>query len=227
MNEDTKTNNQLAIISSDSDDFGDTDADQRLVQGSIVKFNDNVWSAKDGTDISSKTPLLALSTKTALQRWHQQMPVETIVKRGNEELPDVDELNEQIPESEWEKGIDGAPRPPWVKNRIVYLLDPKDASLFTFISGTVGARIAVDRLQDRVRWMRGLRGTRVVPLVTLGAKTMKTKFGQKMRPEFKIIDWRDLGGVQTTTPAIEHIGKSVEPPSLKEELNDEIPWLGD
>ena len=76
--------------------------------------------------------------------------------------------------------------------------------------------------------MRALRGEKVVPVVTLDAKPMPTKFGQKMRPEFTIIEWRDLGGLQATTvPAIEHLGRPVKPASTEEELDDEVPTFDD
>ena len=224
MTEEPKTENQVTVIPG-GDGFDDADAGDRLIQGTIIKCVDGHWAAKDGTTIPPETRLIALATTTALQHWVDQMPVETIVKRGNEPLPDVKELNAAIPEAEWEEGLDGAPRPPWVKQFVVYLLEPRDASIFTFLNSTTGAAIAVDKLKDRVRWMRALRGEKVVPVVELSAKVMKTKYGQKMRPEFTVLEWRDLGGLPATTavPALEHVGKPVEEPTLAEELNDAIP----
>ena len=60
--------------------------------------------------------------------------------------------------------MDGKPKGPWVLSHIVYLLNSVDASIFTFINSTIGAAIAVDRLKDRVKWMRQLRGEAVVPV---------------------------------------------------------------
>ena len=114
-------------------------------------------------------------------------------------------------------------RPPWVKQNIAYLLDPRDASVFTFINGTVGAAIAVGRLKDKVKMMRALRGERVVPIVELGAAPMKTGYGVKQRPHFIIRDWRNLGGSQAASaPAIEHVSKPVKPVSSEEVFNDSI-----
>jgi hypothetical protein len=208
-------------------------------------------------------------------------PVETIKKTPGVPLPDVEELNAKIPQSEWEMGQDRKPRPPYQHQYLVYLLNPNDASLITYINSTFGALKAVSALKDRVKWMRALRGARVVPIVTLDSKPMPTAFGLKRRPEFTIVQWRDLGDGDgennlsaPTAPvqAIEHkptpvehcakeqapwepakpvepteveppkpshnskgvtkigrpsrmkpIGKPVEPVSLAEELNDEIP----
>ena len=118
---------------------------------------------------------------------------------------------------------------------MVYLLDTSDASIFTFANGTIGARIAWERLVDRVNWMRALRGTAVFPLVTLDSRPMKTKIGTKLRPEFSIADWRDLGS--TGNPAIEStppraiegktaapVGTPVKTPTTTEALDDEIPF---
>jgi hypothetical protein len=220
------------------DDNG-TDAD-RLIQGTIIKCVDGHWHDRDGLGFPPETTLIAMATAEALQRWENQYPVETIVKQPGASLPNLDELNKAIPEDQWEEGING-PRPPWCRQHIVYLIDPEDASLYTFINGTVGAAIAVGRLKDKVKWMRALRGANVCPVVKLDARPMKTKFGQKMRPEFTIVDWRELGGETAPQPAQlsapaenEHAGikkylevtagKKVKPVTTEEDLSDEIPW---
>jgi hypothetical protein len=103
------------------------------------------------------------------------------------------------------------------------LLNPKDASVYTFINSTLGARIAVERLKDRVRMMRVLRGEKVCPIVELGAKPFPTRHGLKIRPDFIIHDWCNLCGPKAASaPAITQISQPVEAVSLKEELDDEI-----
>jgi hypothetical protein len=226
MSEETKT--ELPVksesLSNIADGFDDkSDATERLIQGTIAACVDGVWSAKDGTSLSPGTRYIVLATAEALQRWEGQRPVETILKKPGQALPDVDELNAKIPKKRWEKGQDGEPRAPWVHQYIAYLLNPKDASVYTFINSTVGARIAVERLNDRVRMMRVLRGEKVCPIVELGAKPFKTGHGLKQRPDFIIHDWCKLGGPQAASaPAIEQVIQPVEAVSLKEELDDEI-----
>ena len=105
---------------------------------------------------------------------------------------------------------------------VVYLLDPETATVFTFINNTKGAEIAVERLKHRVKLMRALRGNRVVPVVKLDSKPMPTQFGVKQRPEFTILEWRELGGAPSAVPVIEQIGEPVKPVSLKEEMNDSV-----
>jgi hypothetical protein len=41
--------------------------------------------------------------------------------------------------------------------------------------------------------MRALRGTRVMPVVHLSERPMKTNFGMGRRPHFEIIDWKTPG----------------------------------
>ena len=202
------------------------DTTERLIHGSLLKCVDGRWATQDTPDMTGHQ-LLALATARANQRWQLKEPVDTVVDTGTG-LPDVDELNAKIPRTEWEPGLDGQPRPPWQLQYVVYLLDPADASIYTFINSTVGASIAWDRLVGRVSWMRALRGAAVFPVVTLDSRSMKTKVGSKQRPEFSIVNWRDLGG--TGTPAVENTppraieGKPVKTPTAAEALNDDIPF---
>jgi hypothetical protein len=218
----------LTLVVGD-DGFADGDAGDRLIQGEVIRCVDGHWTDRDKTPIPPDTTLIALSTAEAAQRWEGKLPVETKIKRPGVSLPDVDELNAKIPKKQWEEGLDGQKRAPWVHQYAVYLLDPRDASMFTFINSTVGARIAVERLKDKVKWMRALRGEKVVPIVKLDAKPMPTKKGQKQRPEFTILEWRDFGGLSaaTTVPAIEHLSQPVKPVTTAELMDDEIPTYDD
>jgi hypothetical protein len=224
MSEQTNDENLPAVITDDG--FDDAGAEERLIRGALLRAVDGVWSTRDDTDVPPG--LIALATVEAVQRWEDQKPVETIIKRPGQVLPDVDELNAKIPKKRWETGLDGNPRPPWVLQHGVYLLNPRDASLFTYLNSTAGARIAIRELKDKVAMMRKLRGVNVVPFVELSAKPMRTQFGVKQRPFFKIVDWRDLSGESQTAitspmlPMLE-VGASVKPVSTEEILDDEIP----
>jgi hypothetical protein len=238
-------NQNLPVIPNDFDDAG---TDDRVIQGQLLKCVDGNWSTRDETPLPEV--LLALSTAHFLQCWKEQKVVETI---RDHPLPSIDDLNAQVPQEEWEEGIDGKPRPPWQHAFVVYLLDPKDASVYTYINSTVGARMAYENLKSRVVMMRKMRGTAVHPVVALGKATFQGKFGPKIRPEFVIVDWRELGGdgAPLPAPATPQLpapaavqkekaeksafapkpvkfgevmpGKPVKPPSVSEELNDELP----
>jgi hypothetical protein len=197
----------------------------RLIRGTILRCTDGKWSDTLGGD---PPPLLiALGTTQALQCWKDSKPTDVVMAEKGKPLPDVDELNSQIPESEWEKGLDGKPKAPWVLQHVAYFIDPVSAESYTFINGTFGARLAVEKLQDRVANMQRLRGN-ALPVVKLESKPMKTKFGTKQRPEFTVVEWREIGTNGGEVKAIEHkaVGKPVAQPTVGEELNDEIPpWV--
>jgi hypothetical protein len=213
------------------DGFNDSSSSDRLIQGTILRCVDGHWSTNEGTALSPALELIALGTAEALQMWKNNKPAETIKKEPGVPLPDIKELNAKISQDQWELGLDRKPRAPWVRQQIVYLLDPRDASLYTYINSTFGALKGVLALKDKVRWMRALRGARVVPIVKLDAKPMPTAFGMKQRPEFTIVEWRDLddGAGESnlpppTTPAapvqaiehkpepVEHCAKEQAPP---------------
>jgi hypothetical protein len=170
-------------------------------------------------------------TRAARHRINNEV-VQTICE-DHAELPDVDKLNAAVPQDQWHI-FQGTPQPPWKTEYVVYLLDTSDASLFTFLNYTVGAKIAWENLHNRIKWMGALRGASVLPVVELTSATMKLKKvegAKKLRPEFKVYEdrWISLGGGQGGTPLIgkpapAQIGKPVAPVTAEEELNDEIPY---
>jgi hypothetical protein len=225
----------------------------RLIKGVILKCIDGRW--EDGDGLPPPNEMLVVGKTRALQCWKGGEVLDTIIEQPGEPLSDVDKLNEQIPQQDWEpdKFNPGKLRAPWQLNFVIYLLDPESANTFTFLNTTVGARIAWERLSDKIDWMRKLRGANAFPIVRLENRPMKTKIAgvTKLRPEFTPIDWREFGGsengsagiTQTTAPQIEHkptppleqpsppkkrkktaVGKPVVPPTTAEELKDEIPF---
>jgi hypothetical protein len=197
---------------------------KRLLQGTIARFVDGKWA--DSTGGALPGTLVALGTTEALQCWSDGKPTDTITEHP---LPKVEDLNAQIPEAEWEAGPDGKPRAPWVHQYVAYLFDPVSAETYTYLNSTFGAKIAVQRLAERVETMQRLRGDNALPIVKLESKPMKTKFGTKQRPEFTITEWRRFGtNGGDEIKAIEHkpLGKSIAPPTVSEELDDAIPTFG-
>jgi hypothetical protein len=195
--------------------FTDESGKRRLIQGSLLRCVDGVWTARDET-LDPKDTFLALGTITVLQCWQDSVPTATEWPDERGHLPDVETLNEQIPEDEWEEDMNGAPRPPWVVTHAAYLLRPSDGAKFTFANSTVGASIAVEKLGDKVKSMQLLHGNGIVPTVQLGARPMTTKFGIKQRPSFDIISWVTVDG-SGVRPAM------LEKKPLEEDLNDALP----
>jgi hypothetical protein len=197
---------------------GDED---RIIQGQIIKMIDG-RNTVDGEPFPADKKLIALGTKIAAQRWKDQRPAETIVQKPGGPPIDIDELNAGVPKDQWEAGLNNQPCPPWQLNYVLYLLDPDDGSTFTVLNSTAGMRIAFEHLTDRIKYMRALRGASVVPVIPLGSKVMKTRFGTKMRPEFRVLDWRDLSN-QVSPPETKVLGQPVAPITAKEIIDDDFP----
>src|SRR5262249_10290902 len=146
------------------------------------------WHDTDG--LTPPSPLLVIAINEVLQKW----------KDGKSEiisakpLPDTDELNATILVKEWEIDLNGQPSPPWKYTVVIYFVSPATGECFTYSNSTVGAIIAFNHLKEAVVAMRILRGSRVLPLVNLSERPMKTKFGQKLRPHLEIIGWKTPGG---------------------------------
>jgi hypothetical protein len=194
------------------DGFNGSLSSDRTIKGVQLAWNDSLhWRTRDG--MKAPEQLLVIAIDAILQRWKEGLP--QVIR--DKPLPDPDDLNAAIPVAEWEIGIDGQKRPPWASTSVVYFIDPATGSFYTFVSSTTGGRIAVELLNESVSGMRTLRGGRVLPIITLGERPMKTKFGAKTRPHFEIVDWREAGapvpGGEAPKAALPPASKSEAEPS--------------
>jgi hypothetical protein len=219
---DTTTNLPAEI----NDGFNDPEVTDRIIVGVMTRCVDGGWTG-DGVPIPTGTRLLALATTMVLQRWRDEIPAETIRPKPGETyttLVDLrDDLNSKTDKSTWETGIDGQPRPPWVLSFLVYMLNPTTAEKFTYVNSTIGARIAITDLKDKVSSMRAIRGEHVIAEVELASKLMTTRFGQKIRPHFNVTDWKTFNTAAKPAQLGPPRGiQSVEPPTLGEEMDDQV-----
>ena len=182
----------------------------------FLRWNaEDQWIDRDGCEAPS--PLLAVKAEELLRMWKDDRPTDITTKP----LPDPAELNAAIPESEWEKDKDGKPRRPWAHHIAVYLVNPDTATKYVYCAATTGAHIAFEQLRDNVATMRMLRNARVMPLVKLSSRPMKTKYKMSERPHFEIIGWHALGGdagalAPPTAPQLPSPSASEAPPAAAE-----------
>jgi hypothetical protein len=187
-----------------------------VIQGTLIKFtNQAEWETRDGE--AAPAELVAVDISRVVQKWKGGEPVETIVLAPGEKFPDVEAMNAQIP-AEWEQGPDGKPRGAWQPQHILYLLKLPELEKYTFATGTIGGRIAVRDLVDKIKWMRRYRGSGVCPIVVLSDVFMNTRFGGRQRPHFVIKGWINMDGGSAAalpvTPAPALAGPAtVEPPA--------------
>jgi hypothetical protein len=224
---------------------------QGLIRGSLLKFSNTAeWERRDGETIESNVKLIVTDVIRAVVRWGtgKGPPEETTVIPAGQPFPDVAAMNEAIPKDQWRQGPAG-PQGPFQVQQAVVLIEPRSMETFTFPTSTVGGFIAVRELVDKVKTMRKYRGP-VSPIVTLGDVPMRTRFGERRRPHFTIVDWVRMGGGEPEQPALpapiveakanpEPAAKpatpintldvaaplpSVAPLTVGEEMNDAIPW---
>jgi hypothetical protein len=127
-----------------ADGFADEGDSGRLLQGSRLICIDGVWTwAKDETEVQAGKRFLILGTAEGQQHWADGELVEEIKKTPGEPFAEsVEARNAEIPKDTWEDGK-GGPRPPWVHQFAVYLLDPDDGAIYTYMNSTNGAAIGM------------------------------------------------------------------------------------
>jgi type II secretory pathway pseudopilin PulG len=163
----------------------------RVIRGSILTFSDWHWHIRGDSAHIDGRKLVAIGTQALWQKWENGKPAEHILREPDKQLPERDELGD-TDATAWETGPGGAPKDPWSNTRLVYLLDPETAELFTFSTSSWGGRSAVSELGDQIMRMRCGKPD-AVPLVELCASPMVTKFGRKSKPHLKVINWRNTG----------------------------------
>jgi hypothetical protein len=105
--------------------------------------------------------------------------------------PERNELDSQD-QSEWETGIDGKLKDPWVAQNYLPIEDVESGERYVFVTGSVGGKIAIEILCQR--YARSIQ--RGLPTVRLATGTFPTKrYGPTPRPDFPVISWEnDAGG---------------------------------
>jgi hypothetical protein len=162
-----------------------------------------------------------------VQKWQDRNPdpANTIILAPGQKFPDVEKLNAEVPESEWEEGPDGKPRGPWQAQYVVYMLNPQKMDRYSYPTGTVGGGIAVRDLVDKTKLTRRFRSSHVYPAVLLSDVFWPTRYGGRQRPHFNIVKWVTLDGGGNALPAPEQpMLPEVKLPSAKEVTDDEIKY---
>ena len=194
-----------------------------MIAGKMVKFTiDSKYKIDKADILPDSTTLVAMDVTTAWLKWDDGKPIEHRITHPGQLHPDRADLPDQD-QKRWEPGINGEPTDPWKDTRYLRLIDPRTGQDYTFVTDTYGGRKAVGDLKSQISNVR-FAYPGAVPVVQLGSTMMKTAFGLKPRPEFKIVGWRnkDNAAAQLTyvsqSKAAEQKPTELEPP-----FNDEIP----
>jgi hypothetical protein len=204
-----------------------------LIKGKLVRFKDDSFLI-NGTDHMPEdiTELTCVGMTTLWTRWAGEgKPPTHLVTSSGMSHPRRDELPDQD-EALWPKGKDGLKGDPWADSRHVTMIHGASAQVFTFTTSTHGGRIAVSELKDAIALRRRVRPG-ACPVVTLGTATMKTRFGDRLRPSFKVVAWHEPEAFETTAMPKPPAPKlaPVETASVKKDeitsaelLDDDIPF---
>jgi len=128
--------------------------------------------------------------------------------------PDREELDDND-QSKWPAGPNGQPSDPWVYQYLLPM-ENKAGDLVVFVTSSIGGKRAVADLCKSYSRRTSRTGISEQPVIKLSGATMPTRmFGDVPRPSFEIIGWdSQKEGIRTVKA----------PDTLKEEMDDEIPF---
>jgi hypothetical protein len=168
-----------------------------VIEGAKLQLPEGVWHA-DGIPVPAGKRWIVHEWFDLLQRWEANRVIEEITDHP---LPDLDELNDAVPKSQWQ--ADG--REPWSHTHVVKMCDQVSMEFATFASGGYGAARAWEALVKTIGIMSRLSGAEVLPIIELKTKPMPTRYRPQPipRPHFEIVGWttlRDGGAPQLAPP---------------------------
>ena len=216
----------------------------------LLKYVTDHFVTREGEVIEPTREMVCLGLKKIVQKFVGQKLIDTIVVPNDEKMPDVNAMNEAAPRDEWGKDLNGNPVGPFTRVLVLKLLDAQTMERFAFVTSSVGGSIAVGDLSDKCKIMRRFKGPNAVPVVSCSTTLFKTKFGTRKRPDLRVLRWielKDDGGGELPKPEqpkqIEQpkpmkmaaapastfgkplsFGAPLEPPTTKQEMEDEIPF---
>jgi hypothetical protein len=209
-----------------------------MIQGTLIKFTmEGEWVTGNGDPMPSGQELIVIDLVRAVQKWIDGKVVETIIVPPGAKFPDVKAMNEAAPRSEWREDMSGKMAGPWQMRYYVYLLDAHKLDKFTFPTSTIGGGMCCREIAGKVAFMREHKGPKVSAIITLADTFMNTQWGGRQRPHFNVVRWIGFDGgadkaLPESKPSLEGgaAAKSeappwneVEEPTLREELNDDLP----
>jgi hypothetical protein len=198
------------------------------IKGLLLKFRDTDYLVNGVDHLEEDAgPFSVISMTTMWTRWEGDKPFHKVTQPGQPH-PRRDELPDQDPAA-WPKNKNNEKVDPWQDTRNIVMVDDKSATTYTFSGTSIGARIAVSELKDAIKLRRRARPG-CFPIVELSTMKMKTRFGERLRPHFKVVGWHDPE-VQAEAPAplkplapaaIKNVYRGE--PTAGELMSDDIPF---
>jgi hypothetical protein len=197
----------------------------------LLKFDTDKYVTREGDVIGPEHHLLSMGLVKVVQKFVQGKLAKTIIVPPGEKMPDVERMNEEAPREEW--GPDpfnpGNMVGPYSGVLVLKFIEEPALNRYAFITKSLGGCIAVGDLSDKIKIMRRLHGPDVTAIVSPQTTLWKTRFSVRKRPHFQVVGWRKLGSDGNGEPLPPPktpltLGTTVAPPTLKEEMQDEVPF---
>jgi hypothetical protein len=152
---------QLATVIHNTRAVADDGAFKRHLQSTTkghqyLKFNDGRLSA-DGVPEPAGKEYLCLKMEQVGRMFHKD--------GGSPETCEpelIDQMNLNVPESDWPLDLNNERTAPWKQYEDIYLVDPRNGASFVFSNCTIGMKIAAEKLASQVQNMRRIRGANVL-----------------------------------------------------------------
>jgi hypothetical protein len=184
-----KMSNELTVQRKNELELCDARLEETSASAPKILCKKGVWS-KGGEDIAAGSEFIAypMDALRGACRWEDDRPVEQQIGRIADKFPSFKRENYPADED-------------WKPQVAMALEDPETGEIFTFVSASVGGKIAVEKLINQTA-SAVKRGTGdLTPLIRLAVSSFPSEeFGTIIRPSFEIVPRQ----------------------SLKTELNDEI-----
>jgi hypothetical protein len=220
----------------------------------LLRFVTDHFTTREGETIDPKRELITLGLVKVVQKFVDKKLVDTIIVAPGAKMPDVEAMNDKAPREEWGVDFNGNPAGPYARVLVLKLLDAQSMDRYAFVTKSIGGSVAIGDLSDKIKILRRIRGPNATAVVACDTALMKTRFGTRIkRPDFKILRYINLGGdggggelieankpksIEPPTPTaattaaaplgvaakLDAFGATIEPPTLKEETEDEVPF---
>jgi hypothetical protein len=208
--------NEMTITTNDGFDVAEH-VGASMIVGKMLKFTDGQWICDKTEPMPANANLVAAGVITVWVRWQEGKPSEHRITQTGQLHPHRDELPD-LDETKWPPGLNDEPADPWRDTRYLRLIDPNTGADYTFVTDSHGGRRAISDLKQQIANVRTAHPG-AVPVVQLASTPMKTKFGQKARPDFKIVGWR---GKRDDSRAGN--GNNAQNNAQNDDMNDDIPF---
>jgi len=202
----------------------------------LVKYKEPKWYLK-GVELPLDAEYIVKGVGRFVIKWHpdKSLAPDRYSVPDGEKFPDLDKRNEETPREEWVEAPGGEMKGPWAPEHQVYLLN-RELDELTFVTSTVGGKVAVAQLVKKVKNLRDYHNdSSLCVVVKLSNTFMSTSYDGLQRPHFvyqRCVRF-GIGGtpapVQLPNKITESLDQfaaadvqTVEKPTAKEVTGDEI-----